>query len=261
MVARARFCEAVRVEREAYRITADYEASHWWFRSRRVAFLNQVQQAVAKLGDRGRPLAILDYGCGTGFNLPYLSPYGVVSGADVRNESLVEFQKSQGFSLIDLRQDISEYDERFDLIVCLDVLEHMEDDVDGLGQIVRLLAPKGQIVLTVPAYESLWSGEDELSQHRRRYTAAGLRTCAESADCRVDYLSYFNLAVLPAMALSVWARRLFTSDWRRRSNLGSSPGWLNPLLSAVTSLEARFVGAERCRLPAGASLIARLGAN
>ena len=247
------------MEREAYRLTADHEASHWWFRSRRVAFLHQVERAIAKLGNRGRQLAILDYGCGTGFNLPYLARYGVTSGADVRDESLIEFQKGEGFSLIDLRKDVSAYEGCFDLIVCLDVLEHMEDDVAGLGRIRRLLAPDGQIVLTVPAYESLWSGEDELSQHRRRYTAAMLRQCGELAGCQIDYLSYFNLSVLPAMALSVWARRLFTSDWRERSNLESSPGWLNPLLTTVTSLEARFVGSEWCRLPAGASLLARLG--
>ncbi len=248
------------VEREAYRITSELEAGHWWFRSRREAFLRQVRRAVTELGDRGRRLAILDYGCGTGFNLPYLAAYGAVSGADVSDESLVEFQKTEGFPLIDLRADASAYDGCFDLVVALDVLEHIDDDVAGLRRIVRVLSPKGQIVLTVPAYTWLWSGEDELSQHRRRYTAKTLRACSVTAGCHVHYLSYLNLCVLPAMALSVWARRLLDPHWRRRSNLISSPGWMNPLLRGVASLEARLVGSQRCRLPAGASLIARLSA-
>ena len=61
---------------------------------------------------------------------------------------------------------------RFHIITCLDVLEHLDDDVEGLRAIAALLAPGGQLVVTAPAYDWLWSGEDVISAHRRRYTRA-----------------------------------------------------------------------------------------
>lgn len=114
------------------------------------------------------------------------------------------------------------------------------------------------MVLTVPALGWLWSGEDVISRHRRRYTRRSLIAACRAAGLPVAFVSYVNLAVLPAMTAVVWGRRVFRSDWAARSNLGSLPPWLNELLRAVAAREARWVGRERLVLPFGAGLVCRL---
>src|SRR5262245_42709297 len=156
--------------REGYRVTAAHEASHWWFVSRRQLCLSQVRRAAEELEIPGRPLRILDYGCGTGYNLAFLRAFGEAVGAEVPVVALHEFRKAKGDGVLDLTHDRREHDGRFDIVTALDVLEHLDDDVAGLRRMRRFVRPGGQIILTVPAYRWLWSGEDVISEHRRRYT-------------------------------------------------------------------------------------------
>jgi len=244
--------------REGYEVTADHEATHWWFLARRELFLRQVAHAAHELGAPGRRLRILDYGCGTGFNLPFLAAWGDVVGADVAAEALGDFRKATEFVRLDLRDDLHAHHGRFDVVVALDVLEHCDDDVEGLRDMRRFVAAGGQMVLTVPAYQWLWSGEDVVSRHQRRYTKSTLLAACRSAGLEVRYASYFNLAILPAMAAVIWARRLVSAESLAHSNLRETPGWLNATLHAVCGLEARWVGDGRLPLPAGASLVCRL---
>jgi len=244
--------------REGYEVTATYEATHWWFRSRRELVLRQVARAAAALGWPGRPLRLLDYGCGTGFNLPLLARFGEVAGADVADEALGEFQKTTGYPLLDLRSDLSAHEGRYEVVLGLDVLEHCDDDVAGLRAMRGFLAPDGQLVLTVPAYRWLWSGEDVISRHRRRYTRPMLVAACEAAGLRVVYASYFNLTILPAVAAVIWAKRLLDPAALEHSNLRPTAPWLNEALYRMTAGEARWVGDERVAMPAGASLVVRL---
>ena len=244
------------MQREGFHVTAAHEAEHWWFRSRRDLFLRQVAHAARALGFPERRLRLLDFGCGTGFNLAFLRPYGEVYGADRLRAADCTFRRTNGFPLLDVDRDLGQRKGQFHVVTALDVLEHLEDDVDGLRLLASLLVTHGQIVLTVPAYEWAWGGEDVISEHRRRYTRATLVRACEAAGLHVSYVSYFNLSILPAMAVVVWARRLLARG--PRSNVWMPPAWLNEALYTVTSREADWVGAERMALPAGGSLICRV---
>jgi SAM-dependent methyltransferase len=72
-----------------------------------------------------------------------------------------------------------------------DVLEHIEDDRQVLGRLATLIQPGGRLYLTVPAYQALWSGEDELGGHHRRYTCASLSRVVAAAGFTVEFSSYF----------------------------------------------------------------------
>ena len=127
--------------------------------------------------DRDR-CRILDVGCGTGANLEMLSEFGEAEGVDVSAEAL-DFCRARG--LENVKQGEAEHlpyeDESFDLVTGLDVVEHLDDDLAGLKEMRRVLRPDGRALLFVPAFMFLWGVQDDISNHRRRYTIAELKAC------------------------------------------------------------------------------------
>lgn len=99
---------------------------------------------------------------------------------------------------------------RFDTIVCLNVLEHVVDDLGSLRAMRGLLAPGGRLVLLVPALQGLYGTLDEALGHHRRYSPAELRNKFTTAGLVVRHLEYFNLAGIPGWWLTgrVLQRRL-----------------------------------------------------
>lgn len=243
------------MESEGFTVTAESEATHWWFVSRRIVFLAQVARAI-KEAKIAQP-RILDYGCGSGFNLGPLSHFGSVSGFDPAEAHWRSISKADEF--LRLTQDqVSAGNKTFAVVTALDVIEHAEADVELLASLRKLLAPRGQLVLTVPAYPWLWGPEDVTSQHKRRYTRRTLVRACEDAGLVVENLSFFNALLLPAIASTIKLRKIFQP--RARTNVMATPPLVNAILGAVSSFEGRLVGNERVRFPFGASIIARLSA-
>lgn len=87
----------------------------------------------------------------------------------------------------------NEPERRFDTVVYVNVLEHIEDDLAELRVGARLLAPAGRLCVFVPAMPSLYSKIDAKSGHYRRYTKASLRAVLERAGCVVDRIDYFDV--------------------------------------------------------------------
>jgi SAM-dependent methyltransferase len=100
--------------------------------------------------------------------------------------------------------------ERFDTVICLNVLEHVRDDMLSLGSMLRLLEPGGRLVLLVPSLPAIYGTLDEALGHFRRYTPAEIRRKYADAGFRMDHLEYFNLAGVPGWWLTgrVLRRRL-----------------------------------------------------
>ena len=92
-------------------------------------------------------------------------------------------------------QDIA--GEHFDTIICLNVLEHVEDDAGSLAAMRDLLAPGGRLVLLVPALPALYGAMDRALGHYRRYTRAGLVKLFRASGFDVPHVEYFNLAGVP----------------------------------------------------------------
>jgi len=72
-----------------------------------------------------------------------------------------------------------------------DVVEHIQDDSGFLTAINRLMLPGGRAYISVPAYQALWSNEDKLAGHARRYTVPSLRDVLERAGYEVEFATYF----------------------------------------------------------------------
>lgn len=129
-----------------------------------------------------------------------------------------------------------------------DVLEHVEDDRGFLVALRELLQPGGRLYLTVPAYRALWSRDDELAGHFRRYRLAGLTASLREAGFEVELASYFFRITPPAiLALRTLPSRLGLARDRirretvRRDHLaaGRAGRWLRPLLAAEVTRIAR----------------------
>ena len=145
-------------------------------------------------------------------------------------------------------------DAAFDLVTCLDVIEHTPDDRRTLRELRRVTRPGGTHVVTVPAYQALWSAHDVVNGHYRRYRRPELRAAAQEAGWFHVRDSYFNALLLGPAALVRLTRRRAGAD-SGRSELGLTPGWLNGLLEWPLRFEAAMLRGG-ARLPFGLSLMA-----
>ncbi len=239
------------MRRELYGEIRRREADHWWYVGRQRILFDWTRRAVAR---RTAP-RLLDVGCGTGFNLEGLRALGVAGavGLDVSAEALAYCQ-ARGLRRL-VRADgalLPFADSSFDVVLAFDLLEHLKDDESALERIAGVLRPGGALIVFTPAYRFLWSLQDEVSHHVRRYTAGELGRKLTGAGFEIVKLSYANTLLFPA----VWAGRL-ALRWRRRSapehELDLHPAWSNRLLGRVFAWESRLL--RHVNLPFGVSLL------
>jgi SAM-dependent methyltransferase len=236
--------------------TLSVEEAHWWYRGRR----RIVREAVAAL-DLARPADILDAGCGSGRNLVELAPFGRLTGLEPSSAS-AEVARSRGLGTI-VESGIERMPfepESFDLVVSLDVIEHVGDHVAALRELRRVTRPGGRLLVTVPAYQALWSSHDVRNHHQRRYNRRTLVEPATAAGWSVVRTTHFNSLLLPAAAAARMVDRVARRDGNGRSELDRTTGPLNRLLEQPLRLEAALLRSGR-RLPAGLSLMAVFAAN
>jgi len=243
------------MQQHTYSIMHRVEETHWWFVGRRKiieSFLKDVCLGLKSKEPAQESLSILDVGCGTGANLEMLSQFGTAEGVDVSAEAL-EFCRARG--LRQVRQGAAEAlpyeNDEFDLVTGLDVVEHLDDDVAGLKEMRRVLRANGRAVLFVPAFMFLWGVQDDISNHRRRYTMAGLKEAVRKAGFEIERASYVNLSFFAPIFFGRLLMRI----------TGLRPASENNItISALNSVMGRVFGAERFFLrhlnfPFGVSII------
>jgi SAM-dependent methyltransferase len=203
---------------------------------------------------------VLDAGCGSGRTLEELGRYGKVFGVELDpGAAAVARERRCGEVLVGRLEVLPWEDGFFDLITCLDVIEHTPDDRVTLRELRRVCRRGGFLVVTVPAYQGLWSMHDVANHHYRRYSRGRLRAAAAAAGWRVRRMTSFNGLLLgPAAAVRLAERRRLRqpdSDYKPELTLG--PEWLNAALEQPLRLEARWLARGRT-MPAGLSLLAVL---
>jgi SAM-dependent methyltransferase len=231
--------------------THQAEDRHWWYRGRRTV----LDGVIAGLGLPAHA-RILDAGCGSGRNMIELARHGTVTGVELSDTS-VELARARGAGEV-IAGSLLEMpfpDGSFDLAVSLDVIEHLEDDLAALRELRRTVAPGGSLLLTVPAYQWLWSGHDVVNHHHRRYTRRSLRKVAEQAGWRQVRTTYFNSLLLPVAIVLRLLERLNTNTTESSLDLWVPPEPLNWLLERPLALEAAVI-ARGAPIPAGLSLLA-----
>jgi SAM-dependent methyltransferase len=241
------------MDREYELQTHRAEDRHWWYRGRRTV----LERVIADL--RLAPaIRILDAGCGSGRNMVELARHGVVTGVELSQTSAC-LARARGVGEV-VEGSVLETgfaDDSFDLAACLDVIEHLEDDVGALRELRRVVAPGGPLLVTVPAYQWLWSGHDEINHHHRRYTRRSLMSVAEQAGWKLTRTTYFNSLLLPVAILLRVLDRFNSKTTESSLDLWIPPEPMNWLLERPLALEAALIG-RGGRIPAGLSLLAVL---
>ncbi|HEC34687.1 MAG TPA: class I SAM-dependent methyltransferase, partial [Chloroflexi bacterium] len=221
---------------EMYKHIHEVESAHWWYVARRKIVFDWVFRVLADYsGSR-----VLDVGCGTGFNVEYLRTYGYsqVTGLDFSTEAL-KFCQARNLPHLVCGDGIHPpfRHASFDMIMALDLIEHLDDDTRALREFARLLRPGGSIIIFAPAFNFLWGLQDEVSHHHRRYTASELRQKLEAAGLSIRKLTYANMFLLPLIWAGRIVLRLIGNDIRGTSENDLNPDWSNGLLQAIFSAE------------------------
>ncbi len=227
------------------------EDRHWWFVGKRLL-------VTALLGDvlQGRGLRLLDVGCGTGGVLAGLGngirPFGVdrsaLALAHCRERGLTGVACAAAGALPFAPSS-------FDVVLLLDVLEHFADEQRLLADVRALVRSGGHVLVSVPAFQFLWSDHDEVLHHVRRYRAGELRAVLEKARFTIERLTYTNtVAFVPAVVVRGVLQRLGLwpggrTDFREHGTL------VNGTLLGAYRLEAQAL-VRGLRLPVGLSVAA-----
>ena len=236
------------------------EKYYWWFVGRR-----KIIEKVISINFSGRHLNILDWGCGPGGNFGFLSNYGKVIGVDASDEA-VRACREKGITNIEQANTLDEFksDYQFDLITNFDVLEHIADDEKFLQRLKFFLKHRGYVLVTVPAYQFLWTQLDVVLGHQRRYTRGEIMAKFKRNGYHVISASYFVFFISPAFI----AYRLFEKLWYKcHHNLSASlndsvvefPAVINWLFTQTLFWEATLL--RYVRLPFGTSIIVLAQSN
>jgi SAM-dependent methyltransferase len=233
--------------------TLEVDEYHWWYRGRRRVIVAELDRLPLAPGAR-----VLDAGCGSGRTLQELTRYGEVHGIEL-DPGAAELARRRGHGEVRVGrlEQLPWGPDSFDLITCLDVIEHTPDDRVTLTELRRVTKLGGFLLVTVPAYQALWSFHDEANHHYRRYGRPTLRSAARAAGWSVERVTSFNsLLLAPAAAVRLLQRRFGTHNGYT-NDLALGPAWLNDVLERPLALEASWL-AQGHTLPAGLSLLAVL---
>lgn len=235
------------MDRAVFDRMAEIDDEHWWFAARREIIAGLIERQAG----HGRPLRILEVGCGTGSNLALLRRYGEVDAIEPDDPARALAASRSGLPIKGglLPDGVELEDGVYDLIVLLDVLEHIADDLGTLAALRSKLATGGRLLVTVPAAPWMWSAHDAAHHHQRRYTARTLEGVFRAAGFRIRYRSHFNTLLFPLIAAARIAGRLLR---RNGGDDAIPPKPINSLLRGLFGAERHLLG--RATLPFGVSL-------
>lgn len=213
-------------------ILGDGIGKHWYYRSK--------ARAMEHLLGGVMPSVILDVGAGSGFfsrkllsNTPAKQAWCVDISYEVDSETL------EAGKPVFLRRSVDKVDA--DLILVMDVLEHVDDDVGLLDDYVKKVPCGARFIISVPAFQFLWSGHDVFLEHKRRYRLNQIEDVARRAGLTVKHGAYYFGAVFPIAATIRMANNLLRRGREKaQSQLTQHHPFVNETLAAMSSAELPF---------------------
>lgn len=230
------------------------EDQHWWHRAKRQLVAEALKWCEARQQEKFSPKenSLLDVGCGTGKNLEAFSHKLQTFGTDMSEEAL-RFCKKRGLKNLKLGngKKLPYEKNSFTVATALDVVEHT-DDTQILAEIYRILQPGGYLIVTVPAFQFLWSKWDVVLHHKRRYTTASLTKVVDEAGFVPLKTSYvYSFLVLPVLVIRTIKQLLNSQQYQ--SDFALTHPAINLIMEKVTQIERWFLW--RFGLPFGTTVV------
>ncbi|MCS7019199.1 MAG: class I SAM-dependent methyltransferase [Cytophagales bacterium] len=240
------------MEKQYYEEYYTLERTHWWFKVRNQILMEQ----IAQLAEGKTDLNILNIGAGTGHTSELLQQFGKVTSIEYDDYCVAFMQGKLPFpiekgSILSLQFA----DNSFDIVCAFDVIEHVADDGLAVREMKRVCRPGGYVIVSVPAFQFLWSHHDVVNHHHRRYTLPALRrlfcenhTTGKTTG-RIVRDTYFNTLLFPPVA----AFRLI-AEWLPAALIRKKSGADNHVLppkSPVNRLLEHIFACERPLLRSG----------
>lgn len=237
-----------------YKTYFEIEKNHWWFRVRRNIILSLIKKYKIS-----KTAKIFDFGCGSGYTVGYLQKLGYdVSGSDTSQEA-IKFGRKEGIKNLQIVESgTMPPNSSFDLILALDVIEHIKDDAGAIKALERALKPGGMFIITAPAYQWMWGVQDKVAHHFRRYNMGTLLRLFEDTNLSVLKRSYFNTFLFLSIAAVRLAGKLFkTKD--RESDFDINNRLANAVFYFIFNLESKLL--RFFNFPFGVSILLVLRKN
>ena len=207
------------------------QETHWWFQARKKIIDQIISKAKLKKKNN-----ILDFGSGSGVNLDILKKYGYVDVHEKNKfaRSIIKKNKKVKNVYWNLKLKRNFYD----IILLADVIEHVKKPKILINNLKKFLKKDGQIIITVPAYQFLFSKKDKVLGHYRRYNKSRLK--AELSKFKIEEISYFNTFLSLPIIIVTLLNKLFKRDYIKK--VETTPNFiLNNILYLIFKTEKNFL--------------------
>ena len=218
------------------------QKKHWWFQARK----NIIDKIISSINLKKKN-NILDFGAGSGVNIDMLRKYGLVDIHEQNKYARAAIKKEKKiknlYSTLRIKKNF------YDLILLADVIEHVEQPKKLLKNLKKFLKKDGYILITVPAYQFLFSKKDRVLGHYRRYNKELLKK--ELSGFKVENISYFNTFLCLPIAILTLLNKFLKRDYIKK--VETTPNFiLNKLCYIIFTAEKYFI--KYFNLPFGISI-------
>ena len=228
-----------------------YEKGNFWFENRNRLIVYTVKKYFSQAQ------SLLEIGCGNGFVLEAIKsavPDLKVYGSDLYTDGLhIASSKNLNIEYYQMNSESIPMKEEIDIIAALDVLEHIKLDHVVLAEIYRAVKKGGGIILTVPQHPFLWSYNDEVSCHVRRYSRKELKKKVETAGFNIIKITSFVTFLFPLMVISRFFQKDESKNFDPMMEVKIST-ITNKLFTTILALEQRLLR-KAFTFPFGGSLL------
>ena len=219
------------------------QEKHWWFQARKKI----IEQIISDINLK-KKINILDFGAGSGVNLDMLRKHGLVDIHEQNKYARTAIKKKQ-IEIKNLYSTLKIKKNFYDLILMADVIEHVKQPKQLLKNLKKFLKKDGRILVTVPAYQFLFSKKDKVLGHYRRYDKKRLKK--ELKGFKIENISYFNTFLCIPIVIMTLLNKLLKRDYIEK--VETTPNFiLNKLCYAIFVTEKYFI--KYFNLPFGISI-------
>jgi SAM-dependent methyltransferase len=241
------------MNREYYHQYYYYERSHWWFLARLTILEEVIRRNIS-----GKNLRILNVGVATGATTQMLEKFGHVTSVEYDKECCEFLKDKTGIEAINASlTNLPFKNGAFDLVCAFDVIEHIENDGKALAEIKRVLSNRKNFLITVPAFQFLWSEHDEINHHFRRYKMSELSAKLRSNGLYINYKTYFNfLLFIPVLCIRILQKLIKKKDSNKKKSdfERMNSGFINSFMKKIFQIEKPLIS-RKLSFPFGVSIL------